>query len=204
MHVAVLTTILMSVLIGLGFGRSRSFYLTVSIIALFIVMTGLQASAIRAGIMGGFYLLGGYLGRQNSSARTIVFAGAGMLAANPLLLRLDIGFQLSFLAMLGIIYLMPTLKRWLKNEILAMTLSAYLFTLPVLIYNFGYFSSVAIFTNFLIVPLLPYIMGIGFIFGIAGMIFQPLGWILSWPSWLLLTYLIKIVEWFSQVPSVII
>ena len=65
------------------------------------------------------------------------------------------------------------------------------------IYNFGYMSSVAPITNVLIVPFLPFIMLSGFIFSLAGIIFQPLGWILSWPCWLLLTYLTKIVDWFS-------
>jgi len=168
-------------------------------------MTGLQPSAIRAGIMGGLFLLAQHLGRLSTSSRAIVFAGALMLAQNPLLLRLDVGFQLSFLAILGIIYLSAIFRDWLKfipwlqaRSILAMTFSAYLFTLPILIYNFGYFSLVAPITNILILPLLPFIMGLGFIFGLSGIIFQPLGWILSWPAWLLLTYLTKVVDVLSS------
>ena len=79
-----------------------------------------------------------------------------------------------------------------------MTLSAQIFTLPILIYNFGYLSLVSPITNVLIVPLLPYIMGLGFIFGIAGLIFQPLGWLLSLPCWLILTYSLKIIDFLSQ------
>jgi competence protein ComEC len=79
-----------------------------------------------------------------------------------------------------------------------MTFSAYVFTLPILIYNFGYVSVVSPITNLLIVPMLPFIMISGFVFGLAGMIWQILGWILSWPAWLLLTYLTKIIDWFSQ------
>jgi len=81
---------------------------------------------------------------------------------------------------------------------LAMTLSAQIFTLPILIYNFGYVSKVAILTNILIVPLLAYLMGLGFIFILVGLIFQPLSWLFSWPVWLLLTYIVKIVEFFSK------
>ena len=81
-----------------------------------------------------------------------------------------------------------------------MTFSAYLFTLPVLIYNFGYFSVVAPLTNILIVPLLPYIMVSGFVFAIFGVIWQPLGWVLSWPAWFFLTYLKTVVDFFSQIP----
>jgi len=205
LHVTVLSSILMTLLLWLGFWRQQAFFGAILIIILFIVITGLQPSAIRAGIMGGLFLLAQYFGRMNSASRAVFFAGAVMLLQNPLLLKLDVGFQLSFLAMMGIIYLLPIFRDWLKfipwknpNSILAMTLSAYLFTLPILIYNFGYMSSVAPITNVLVVPLLPFIMVLGFIFGMIGMIFQPLGWILSWSCWLLLTYLTKVVDWFSS------
>ncbi|GAI66416.1 unnamed protein product, partial [marine sediment metagenome] len=52
--------------------------------------------------------------------------------------------------------------------------------------------------NVLILPLLPFIMISGFIFGLLGMLWQSLGWILSWPAWFLLTYLTKVVDWFSS------
>ena len=118
------------------------------LIAFFIIMTGFQSSAVRAGIMGGLFLLGQYLGRMSVSSRSIVIAAALMLAHNPLLLKLDVGFQLFFLAMIGIIYLMPVFQDWFRKipamfqlrNILAMTLSAQIFTLPILIYNFGYLS----------------------------------------------------------------
>ncbi len=206
MHVAVFTVILMSFLIGLGLWRKDAFFLSMVLVSIFIVMTGLQPSAIRAGIMGGLFLFAQYLGRMNESSRVVVLAAALMLAHNPLLLKLDVGFQLSFLAMLGIIYLLPVFQNWLRKvpdlfqlkNILAMTLSAQAFTLPVLIYNFGYFSLVSPFTSILIVPLLPLIMGLGFIFALSGTVWGFLGWFFSLPVWLLLTYLVKITEWFSD------
>lgn len=208
LHVAILTSILVTILITLGFWRQQAFWLSIILITLFIIMTGFQSSAVRAGIMGGLFLLGQYFGRIGASSRLIVIAATLMLAHNPLLLKLDVGFQLSFLAMMGIIYLMPVFQGWLASttnflawgqlkNILSMTLSAQTFTLPILIYNFGYLSLVAPVTNILIVPFLPFIMLLGFISGLTGIIFQPLGWILSWPTWGLLTYLTKIVDWFS-------
>jgi len=206
MHVAILSSVLMSLLIGIGFWRRQAFYFSIILIFLFIVMTGLQPSAIRAGIMGGLFLLGQHLGRLSQSSRIIVFAAALMLAFNPLLLKLDVGFQLSFLAMFGIIYFLPFFQKWFKSssnpsqfkDIIAITLSAQIFTLPILIYNFGYFSLVSPITNVLLLPLLPYIMVFGFIFAIAGLLFQPLGWFLSLPVNFLLIYLTKIVDWFSN------
>lgn len=207
LHVTVLTTVLMSFLLALGLWRQQAFYFTIVLITIFIIMTGLQPSVIRAGIMAGLFLFAQYLGRQNTSSRAIVFAGTVMLWQNPLLLKLDVGFQLSFLAMLGIIYLLPIFRDWLKfipwenpKNILAMTFSAHLFASPILIYNFGYISLIGPLTNLLIVPLLYWIMLFGFIFVLSGMISPILGWIFSFPVWLLLAYLIKIVEGFSKSP----
>ncbi len=211
MHVVILSSILMSLLIGLGLWRQQAFYFSIVLIASFVIMTGLQPSAVRAGIMAGLFLLAQYLGRQKSVANAIALVAVIMLIQNPLLLKSDVGFQLSFLAMLGIIYLLPVFRDWIYKyskkipnilrfkDILAMTLAAQVFTLPILIYNFGYISLVSPLTNILIVPVLPYIMGSGFIFGILGIISQTLGWVLSWPSWMLLSYLTGVVNFFSQI-----
>ncbi len=210
MHITILTCILMAFLLGFGLWRWQAFYFSIALMVLFIIMTGLQPSAVRAGIMGGLFLLSQYLGRTNASSRTMFFAAAGMLAANPLLLKLDAGFQLSFLAIMGIIHLGPVFSHWLKfipeekfinlKGILIMTFSAQVFTLPILIYNFGYVSLVSPLANIFIVPLLSLIMLSGFIFSLAGIFWQFLGWIFSWPSWLLLTYVAKMVDWFSSFP----
>jgi competence protein ComEC len=207
LHVTILSAILMTLLLGFGLGRQLAFWFSIILILFFVIMIGFQPSAVRAGIMGSLFLLAQYWGRQSSSERAIVFAASIMLFNNPLILRLDIGFQLSFLAMLGIIYLLPTFQDWLKfipkeqiKSVLAMTFSAYVLTLPLVIYNFGYVSLIAPLTNLFIIPLLYPIMFFGFLFVLAGMIFQPLGWIFSWPVWLMLTYLITIVNLFSIIP----
>ena len=208
MHVAVLSAILMSFFIAVGFWRKQAFYFTLLLVVLFILMTGLQTSAIRAGIMAGLFLFARYLGRESSSTRAIIFAASFMLLQNPLLLRFDVGFQLSFLAVIGIIYAGPVLQSRLRRipdkfqmrSILATTFSAQIFTLPILIYNFGYVSQVAPITNVLLLPFLPYIMILGFVYGFLGTLWLPLGWVFSMPIWLLLTYLTKVVEFFSAFP----
>lgn len=208
MHVLILSTILMSFLLGLGFWKGQAFYISIIIIFLFITMTGFQASGVRAGIMGGLFLLGQKIGRRSVSSRAIVITAGIMLVINPLLLFYDVGFQLSFLAVLGIIYLSPTFKKWLRfvpevkffnfRSILVMTFSAYIFTLPILIYNFGRISLIGPLTNVLILPFVYWIMIFGFIFSLAGIFWSGLAWILSWPVWFLLTYLVKIVDIFSK------
>jgi len=196
LHIVLLSSVLMSLLIGLGFWRHQAFYISVVFLFLFIILTGFQVSSIRAGIMGGLCLLGQKIGRRSASSRSIFLAGTVMLAVNPLLLK-DVGFQLSFLAALGIISLAPFFKNWVRSNILAMTFSAYLFTLPILIYNFNRVSLAAPITNVLVLPFLQWIMISGFIFALGGIFFPSLGLILSPPSWLLLTYVVKVVDFFS-------
>ncbi len=223
MHIIILSSILMSLLLFLGLWRGQAFYISIIFIFLFIITTGAQPSGIRAGIMGGFFLLGEKIGRKSVSFRAILIAAAIMLAFNPLLLLNDAGFQLSFLAALGIIYLAPIFRYWLKNlfshalsgekkknnkkmakiiivmiDILAVTLSAQVFTLPLLIYNFGRISLVAPLTNILILPVIYWIMAFGFVFSLIGLIFPFWGWIFSFPCLFLLTYLTKVINFFSQ------
>ena len=205
MHIIILINILMAFLIALGLWRQQAFYMTIVIITFFIIMTGWQSSAIRAGIMGGLFLWAQHLGRGSESYRVLVFAGTLMLIGNPLLLRDDIGFQLSFLAITGIIYFLPAFKNWLNvlfkgkflglKNILAMTFAAQTFCLPILIYNFGFVSLVSPLANLLIVPLLPLIMIFGFVFIFIGIFSQFAGWILSWPIFLLFSYATKTINW---------
>jgi competence protein ComEC len=205
MHIIILSGILMGLGILLGLWRGQAFYFAIILLVLFIIMVGAPASAVRAGIMAGLLLFAQKIGRLRTGDRAITFAATAMLVQNPLLLKSDVGFQLSFLATLGIIYLLPIFQYWLRKipvnflkNILSMTLAAQIFTLPILIYNFGYMSLAAPFANILIVPLLPFILGFGFIFALAGLFCQPFAWLFSLPVWFLLTYVAKLVDWFSS------
>lgn len=208
MHVAILTATLMSLLLGLGLWRKQAFYITIVLMLLFIVLTGLQASAVRAGIMGGLLLLGQHLGRINISVRALAYAASIMLFLNPFLLTRDVGFQLSFLAVLGIIYFSPIISSFLTKvpdilhvrEIMSMTIAAQILTLPILIANFGFISLVSIIGNLLILPLLPVLVAAGFLFFIGGSLWEPLGFILSLPVSLLLTYITAVVDLLASLP----
>jgi len=160
--------------------------------------------------MAFFFLLAQHLGRLSSGGRAIVFAAALMLIQNPFLLTLDIGFQLSFLAILGMVYLQPIFSNWLfkipdfkyfpLKGTLTATLSAQVFTLPILIYNFGYIPLISPFVNILIVPFLAPITILVFLFGLLAILFWPLAFILSWPVWFSLTYIIGVIDSFSKIP----
>jgi len=210
MHIVILSGILLWLGMAIGLSRGRSFYFALFFLWLFIFITGTQPSAFRAGVMGSMFLFCQKIGRERQNGRALLFTAVIILAFNPLLLRYNIGFQLSFLATLGIIYLLPVFRNWFDklkfsecgfgsiSELLSMTFAAQIFTLPILIYNFGFFSLVSPLSNLLIVPILPYLMGFGFLFLLSGLIYQPLSFLFSLPIFLLLSYLISTVNFFCR------
>ncbi len=207
MNIVILSNILMFVLIGLGLRRGQAFYFILGLVCLFIIMVGAPASAIRAGIMSSILLFANKIGRLSSATKIMIFAGAIMLALNPLLLRFDVGFQLSFLAVFGLIYLKPIFDEWLNkilpskfSDAFTTTLAAQFAVLGILIYNFGRISFISPFANFLIVPLLPYVTAIILVFSGATFIWSFLGKILLWPTYFATTCILRLIEWFSKVP----
>lgn len=207
MNITIVSALIFSFLLSLGFWRQQAFYISIVLIIFYILMTGAPSSVVRAGIMGILFLTAQHFGRMSSAWRAIIFAASLMLFFNPFLLRLDIGFQLSFLAMAGLIFLQPFFLDFFKKIpnffqlrcSLAATLSAQIFVLPLLIYNFGRIPLLSPLANILIVPLLPLITVLGFVFSLLGIFFQPLGQILSWPAWLFLKYITAIIDFFSQI-----
>lgn len=201
-NVTIVAEYLMLLGIFLGLWRKKSFWFAVFGILIFVLMTGLTASAVRAGVMGTLLLWAMKNGRLANSQNAVVFAGAIMLLFNPLLLRYDIGFQLSFLATIGIIYLYPYFESKLnKNsklhwiwEIFFLSLSAQIFVLPIIVYNFHSLSLISLLANVLILPIIPLTMLLGFLMAMAGFIFTPLATVLAWLTFLPLKYEVETIN----------
>jgi len=161
---------------------------------------------VRAGIMGIFVLLARQLGRASRATNALVFTAFVMLLFNPKILMFDAGFQLSFLATVGLVYINPIFQNYAKRlpelfgvkDALVTTLSAIITTTPLILYQFGRLSIVAPLANILILPAIPITMAIGFAAGIAGMVSTAIGQIIVWPAWLLLEYMIRIAEVLSS------
>jgi competence protein ComEC len=188
------------------FGRRIAFVLALAGIGLFVVLTGASASVVRAAIMGSLVLLAQNVGRLFLVDNALALTAAIMLLANPKILRFDVGFQLSFLALAGLVYLSPMLEawfsrcpRWFKKYSLP-TVAAQILTLPVIIYNFDRVSLVAPIVNLLVLPLVPWIMLAGFLTGALGLAVFPAAKILSWPTTMLLSLMIKTIEAGSGLP----
>ena len=213
-HVIILSSIIMSLLLALGLKRTDAFYFAITFICFYIILTGLPASGIRAGVMGGLYLLAQKLGRQSLGIRVVVMACAVILIFNPLLLFYDVGFQLSFLAVIGLIYLEPIFTKMIKVlikdlpaqagkaeniiKIVSATFAAQVLTIPIILYSFGNVSFISPITNLLVLPVVYWLMIFGFLSSFAGIFLPIVGWILSIPCYFLLRYFLWVIDFFSQ------
>ncbi len=186
--------------------RRGAFWVSLFAITFFVLITGAQASVVRAGIMGMLVLLATQLGRMSRITNTLALAAFVMVLVNPKVLVFDAGFQLSFLATMGLVYLSPILERGLKKipnifELrmnLVATMSATIATLPLILFQFGRLSTVALLVNMLILPLIPVAMGVGFLMGILSLIWLPIGQLFAWIEWAILSYVIVVVETFAK------
>jgi len=178
-HITILSALLLNFLLIIGFNRRQSLKLIFSFLILYPLMTGLAASALRASIMGFLALLALYYERLSSLTRALVLTAAVMLIFNPRLLRDDIGFQLSFLALLGIIYIYPLaeslvnhflkkikgaskIKRLVKNilDTVSLTIISQLVILPIALINFQQFSLIAPLANILVLWTFPLLLSV--------------------------------------------
>lgn len=182
------------------FSKKVSFWLPVMGIIAFVFATGLSSSVIRAAIMGIILLLANKSGRQSDALVSILFASVLMVFLNPNILVYDVGFQLSFAAVCGILFLAPRIEKFFSffgktmGQILAATFSAQLFSWPVTSYYFGVVSIVAPVANMLILPVIPFVMLLGFVAASIGFLSLWLGKILGLFVWVILSYFIKITE----------
>ncbi len=152
-------------------GRKKAFWLSVICILVFVILTGASASVVRAAIMGFLLLVSFSVGRLYNITPSLLFTAVVMAWLNPKILVWDVGFQLSFLATIGIVYGYEVLDKltlgWtffkgIKSIILT-TLSAVVATLPLLLFKFGTLSVIAVLANVLVLPFMPFIMFVGFL-----------------------------------------
>jgi competence protein ComEC len=173
----------------------------------FVVMTGGAASLIRASIMGFMPLIASYLGRENDSFIAILFSATAMIAFNPFLALFDVGFQLSFVALAGMIYLAPIIARLLVtlpkylSVPLSETVGAQVAAAPLLAYYFGSISVISPIANLMILSLVPLGMLIAFLIGLAGVIWQGLANFLAIPGYVILHTINSLVAFFGSLPT---
>lgn len=132
----------------------------------FSLLAGAAASILRSAVMFSFIVTGESLGRRTNIYNTLAASAFCLLVYNPYFFW-DVGFQLSYAAVLSIILFMKPIYRQLcfTNKLLntvwqlnAVTLSAQVLTLPIILYYFHQFPNLFLFTNFVAVPLSGFIL----------------------------------------------
>ena len=186
-------------------------WLSAIAIILFAILAGAGATVVRATIMALLVLVARSTGRVYDVTRALVIAGLIMLVHNPKVLVFDVGFQLSFLATLGLLYLEPIIATRLTRlpekilifkfrETIAATLAAQAAVLPLILYEFGNLSLYALPANILVLPVVPYTMLLVFLTGLVGFVFYPLSLLISFPAYALLAYQLFVTRIFSNLP----
>ncbi len=214
-NISIVATFLMTLFIAIGLYRRQAFWFAVIGIILFVIFTGASASVVRAGVMGVLVLLANQLGRLSRIGNVLVFTAALMLLFNPWILLWDAGFQLSFLATIGLVYIGPILQEkiinkkvfskisshtWFRtiSEIFISTLAAIISTLPLILFQFGRLSIVAPIANILVLWLIPWLMMLGFVSVVLSYLYFPLGQLIAWIAGIGLKYIVFITEYFGS------
>lgn len=180
----------------------------IAVIVSFVLLVGLSASVVRAGIMAALVIVARTIGRTYAIMRALMLAGVGMIVMNPYLLAFDPGFQLSFLATLGLVLVSPLMERWFVRvpsrfgirEVLIATCATQLTVLPLLLYQMGALSVVSILVNVLVLPIVPFAMLFTFLTGLCGLVLSPLGMLMGFSAYGLLTYVVHVAQAFASLP----
>jgi competence protein ComEC len=147
-------------------------YLRVAIagicVVLFVMMVGATPSVLRATTMSAFALLALLFGRLYVARQALILSLIGIILYEPRYVLYDVSLHLSFLATAGIIYLNKEMEKFFSflrfsflKTLCATSLSAYLATLPYVMFTFGTVTTYALVANIFVVPLVPIIMSLG-------------------------------------------
>ena len=189
--------------------RKVAAFILILLVILYCMVTGMRDPIFRTTIMALAVLTAIIIDREQNFYISMSLACLVLLLINPYSL-FNAGFQLSFIATLGIICLTPILKEVIPLEriklkprflfiALAVSLSAQISVMPIVAYHFNYLSLWSIFSNILILPIVACILALGLLASIFGIIWIKLAYIFSMPNWILLTILLRLIEFFSSI-----
>ena len=209
-HVAVLAALVYFVLRGLAVPLVIRGAVTTLLIWLYIIIAGAPPSAIRAGVVATLVLAAPLLGRQISALHFLSVMLAAVLAYNPALVY-STGFQLSVMAVSGILLLRKPLQKLVKvtvfrpfakppetfSNLLSISLAAQIATAPIIAASFRSVSVVGVLTNLIAVPLSGPILTLGFLGAFAGNMASTLAYPLNAVN----GFLVTILEWVAQAAS---
>ncbi|MEW6448319.1 MAG: DNA internalization-related competence protein ComEC/Rec2 [Bacillota bacterium] len=198
--------------------RSGVTLLTAVFVLLFYdLMVGADPPVVRATVMAVLLLLARHLGRERDWPTALAAAALVVLLANPLAVG-DPGFQLSFAATWGILFLGPAMvaglerlgSRWRipgRTALawgVAVPLGAQLGTLPLVALHYNLVSPVALLANIAAVPLTGFILLLGILAAVLGLCWLPLGEVLAAPAGLTLDVFLYLIRFFQHLPGAVV
>ncbi|RCJ23869.1 competence protein [Nostoc sp. ATCC 43529] len=202
------TSLILGVILQLTKRTKKGMQFTLGFLGLiiFLSLTGFQPAVLRAVIMGFAALIGLLLKRKVKQLSSLLLAATILLLFNPLWIW-DLGFQLSFLATLGLVVTVPPIidrLSWLPPAIaslIAVPVAATIWTLPVQLFVFGVVPTYSLLVNVLSTPFISIISIGGIISALAALIWTEAGsfsaGLLHYPT----DWLIKLVDFFSNLPG---
>ncbi len=220
LHLSIVAGILLSLGLWL-FGRRRYTYIWLALgtIWLYALLTGMHPPIVRGAIMASLFLTAELLGRQRSGITSLAIAAAIMIGITPQILW-TASFQMTFLAMAGLIFLAPPFQAIGRKAVKAtlgeegpavaigniitdsfsVTLAAIVAVWPVVAYYFGIISFIAPLATFLALLALPGIIIAGVLTGGVGLVALPVAQVIAWLAWLFLSYMLLVVNAFAAIP----
>lgn len=210
LHTGIIFQLLIMVFGFLKKGRSGQIVFTVICISglwFYALLTGFSPSVLRAAFMFSCFLVARLLSRKPAAINTLAVSAFFLLVVNPFLL-FDVGFQLSYAAVAGILLLLPLIQRKFQTtgkiasyfrDMAGISVAAQFFTFPLAIYYFHQFPVYFLFSNLLIVPVsvLSVYCGVAF-FALAEVPYlgEIIAWIFKW----MLSVQEYLVDFFATLP----
>lgn len=205
-NVALLVLLAMPVLAALGLPLRTRLLWVLGLIAVYVPLAGAGPSIQRAGVMGGLSVLATLAGRRASRFYALVLAAVVLLILEPGIAG-DVGWQLSFAAVLGILLLAAPLRAGIAARVgtrgwcralaegAAMTIAATLATAPLIAFHFEAISTMTLVANLLALPAVAPAMWLGMLAAAAGQVpGLPVG-ALNAVNSLLLAYVAQVAAW---------
>jgi len=180
-NVALLVLLAMPLLAALGIPLRTRLVWALGLIAVYVPLAGTGPSLVRAGVMGGLSVLATLAGRRISRLYALCVAAVVTLAVDPHL-GAEVGWQLSFAAVLGILAMGAPLRRAIVARVgggswrgalaegAAMTIAATLATAPLIAFHFEALSTTTLFANLLALPAVAPAMWLGMLVSTAGQV----------------------------------
>jgi competence protein ComEC len=200
------------------FGARGATLVVILGLATYTLLVGASASVVRAAIMGSLTVIALHYNRQNDALNALGVSALLMTAWNPFTL-FDIGFQLSFLATVGLVLYATSLTTWFEKNLarvlpnerakqiatalgdsLIVTLAAQITTTPLIIFVFHRLSLVGLVANLLVLPAQPPVMIVGGLATLTAMVIQPVGQVIAWIAWAFLEWTIVVVQALAGLP----